>query len=273
MRLTCLVENCVPSSSLWGEHGLSFLVETAEGNLLWDTGQSGTVLLHNLEKLDLAGMPLAALALSHGHLDHTGGLMAVLERHPGLPIYGHRDLLQGRYSQRDGEARNVGIAWSREELEGRADLRLSDAPQEIVSGVWTTGGIHRRPYPQGTSEHHRVRRDGRLVPDPYADDMSLVLRVNGGVVLLCGCCHAGLRNTMAAVADLFPGEPLVAIVGGTHLGQADRREVRALVELLGRMESIRLHLNHCTGERALFALRQALGPRVSSCPVGTVLEY
>jgi len=78
---------------------------------------------------------------------------------------------------------------------------------------------------------------------------------------------------MARVGDLFPDEPLAAIVGGTHLGQADEAELRALVDVLGEMENASLHLNHCTGERALFVLRQALGKRVRSCPVGTVLEF
>lgn len=273
MRLTCLVDNCVPSSRLWGEHGLAFLIETSEGNVLWDTGQSGTVLLHNLEALSLTKTPLAAVALSHGHHDHTGGLSALLGAHPGLPIYGHQSLLDQRYSLRDGRIRNIGIEWTRQQLECRATLGLSDAPQEIINGVWTTGGIHRRPYPQGASPHHVVYRDGRQVPDPYADDISLVLLVEGGVVLLCGCCHAGLRNTMARVGDLFPDEPLAAIVGGTHLGQADGAELRTLVDVLGEMENASLHLNHCTGERALFVLKQALGKRVRSCPVGTVLEF
>jgi len=273
MRLTCLVDNCVPSSPLWGEHGLSFLIEAREGNVLWDTGMSGTVLLHNLETLSLDKTPLSALALSHGHLDHTGGLRAVLEAYPDLPLYGHRDLFEERYSLRDGVARDIGIAWPREELQARADLRLSDAPQEMVRDVWTTGGIHRRPYPLGSSPHHVVYQGRRPTPDPYADDISLVLRVEGGVVLLCGCCHAGLRNTMAAVRDLFPDQPLVAIVGGTHLGQADQAELRVLVDTLRQVADTRLHLNHCTGERALFALKQALGERVSSCPVGTVLEF
>jgi len=273
MRLTCLVDDCVPSSALWGEHGLSFLIETGQGNVLWDTGQSGTVLLHNLNELNMTDLPLAAVALSHGHHDHTGGLPMILKTHPGLLVYGHRDLLDERYSLRDGAARSIGMRMTRREIEARGDLCLSDASQQIIEGICTTGGIHPRPYPQGSSAHHVVHREGRQVPDPYADDLSLILHVEGGVVLLCGCCHAGLRNTMATVRRLCPHEPLVGIVGGTHLGQADQAELDALIDLLGEMGDVDLYLNHCTGERALFVLRKALGQRVSSCPAGTVLEF
>lgn len=273
MRLTCLVDNCVIyGSALWGEHGLSFLIETGEGNVLWDTGQSGTVLEHNLQALDLQRVPLTAAALSHAHLDHTGGLSLLLDKHPGLPIYAHRDLFVDRYSRREGVERPIGMPWKRQELEAQASFRLSDAPQEIVSGVWTTGGIHRRPYPQGASPSHMMRKNGKLVPDEYLDDLSLVLHAEGGIVLLCGCCHAGLRNTLATVRERYD-EPLLAIIGGTHLAQADDAELGALVETLSAEGTPRLYLNHCTGEGALLALSRAFGQRVARCPVGKVLEF
>jgi len=273
MRLTCLVDNCVQAGSpLWGEHGLSFLVEGARGNVLWDTGQSGTVLLHNLRGLGLGEVPLAAVALSHAHLDHTGGLEALLKVRPGLRIHGHEDLFRARYSRREGKRRAIGMAPSRGELASRAVLQLSDAPEEIVAGVSTTGGIHHRPWTQGASPHHYVLRGDRMVPDPYADDMSLVLRVEGGVVLLCGCCHAGLRNTIAALRERYDA-PLLAVVGGTHLLRAEQAELQAIADLLRSEGEPKLHLNHCTGQGALAWLGQAFGELVTPCPAGAVLEF
>jgi len=273
MRLTCLVDNCVQAgSSLWGEHGLAFLIETEGGNVLWDTGQSGTVLWHNWEALGLQDVPLAAIALSHAHYDHTGGLLSVLERRPGLALYGHSALLTPRYSRRGAELRAIGLAWPREELERRASLQLAEAPQEIVPGVWTSGSIQPRPHPQGASAHHLQGRSGELVPDRYEDDLSLVLQTNEGWMLLCGCCHAGLRNTLAAVRALGHG-PLRAIVGGTHLTSADAAELAAIVALLRAEGPPDIYLNHCTGEKAFLALYQALGQRVHSCPAGTQLAF
>jgi len=111
-----------------------------------------------------------------------------------------------------------------------------------------------------------------IAPDAYLDDMSLVLSVKGGIVLLCGCCHAGLRNTIAMVRKQRDA-PLLAIVGGTHLAKVEEVELDAIIQLLKEEDRPMLYLNHCTGERALYALAKAFGQRVSSCPAGTVLEF
>lgn len=272
MRLTCLVDNCVQAgSSLWGEHGLSFLVETEAGNVLWDTGQSGTVLAHNLHALHLENVPLAAIALSHAHYDHTGGLEDALEMFPGVPVYAHPDLFQQRFSRRGQDVQPIGMRLTERELRERVPLHLSDDPQEIVSGVWTTGGIHHRPHPQGSSAHHLVQQGDRLVPDTYADDISLVLLAEGRVVLLTGCCHAGLRNIIETAHKVTPA-PLSFIVGGTHLTGVTLGELSAILAILERESNPALYLNHCTGDAALYSLREALGQHVHPCPAGTVIQ-
>jgi 7,8-dihydropterin-6-yl-methyl-4-(beta-D-ribofuranosyl)aminobenzene 5'-phosphate synthase len=257
---------------VWGEHGLSFLIQTDEGNVMWDTGQSGALLLHNLEALRLHGVPLAAAALSHGHKDHTGGLGVLLDLHPNLPICAHREIFRQRYSFRDGEKRVIGIAEEERDLRSRADFRFSEAPQEIVPGVWTTGTVQPRPYPQGSASHLKMEKGGEIVPDAHLDDMSLVLFVKGGIVILCGCCHAGLRNTVAVVRERYD-EPLLAIIGGTHLGRAKKAELKAIVRLVETEKVPKLYLNHCTGENAIFHFKKALGDRVERCPAGTIIEF
>ena len=270
MRITCLIDNSVTfGSSLWGEHGLSFWIETPDGAVLWDTGASGTVLAHNLDALRLTG-PIQAMALSHAHHDHTGGLVTALERFPGAPIYAHAELFTERFSSRGGQVRSNGMKWTREELEARTPLRLSAEPQELLPGVRTTGSIAPRPYPLGGADYLLVRREGQLMADDCADDLSLVLRVKGGIALLCGCCHAGLRNTLLTVRQQYT-EPLAAILGGTHLNAASDDEIRALAAALAEEGAPMLYINHCTGERAVAALRATFGERVRACPAGTTL--
>jgi len=312
MRVTCVVDDAVQrSSSFWGEHGIAFLIETGVGRVLFDAGQSGAVLLHNLELLGVDPATIDALAISHAHYDHSGGLRALLELvRPGVPLYANPDLFRQRFSQREDAAalpsdhegaaalpsdkegaaalpsrqkegpQSIGLALTREELAARLTLKLSAEPQEIIPGVWTTGEILDRPDPMGSSDHHFVLEGGSFVADPYLDDMALVLEVEDELVLLCGCCHAGLLNTLAHVQSSFE-RPIVAIAGGLHLTSASADHLQRVGEVLARaderhtMESVqRVYPNHCTGEAAFIALTLKLGPSiVHACPAGTVMQF
>jgi 7,8-dihydropterin-6-yl-methyl-4-(beta-D-ribofuranosyl)aminobenzene 5'-phosphate synthase len=272
MRVVCVVDNSVlPLSAFWGEHGLAFWIESGGERMLFDTGASGTVLLHNLEIAGLSLQSLYALALSHSHPDHTGGLPALLKQRRGIPTYAHPDLFRPRYSRKKGEMQSKWLPLSPEALRQESEMHLSDAPQFIGEGVWTTGEILNRSEPEGRSAHHFVRSGEDWIADPYRDDISLVLETKAGLYLVCGCCHAGLLNTLAHVRRMFGKYP-IGVMGGTHLIGASQEQLDHTVECLREMGSPQLHLNHCTGQPAYVALSQAFGDRVAHCPAGTVLE-
>jgi len=275
MKVTCVVDNAVRRSSpFWGEHGLAFLIEAEGCRVLFDTGQSGTVLLHNLEMLNVNLNAIDALAISHDHYDHTGGLLGLLDQvRPGIPLYANLDLFRERYSRREGELQKIGALQSGKDLTARLALELSQTPQEIIPNLWTTGEIVERPEPEGRSAHHFIREGDVLVPDPYKDDLALVMEVGEGWLLLCGCCHAGLLNTLAHAQRAF-GEPIVGIAGGLHLTGVSDDELQHVVDVLSSMPVLkRIYPNHCTGEVAFVTLMQRLGAHViRPCPAGTVLE-
>jgi 7,8-dihydropterin-6-yl-methyl-4-(beta-D-ribofuranosyl)aminobenzene 5'-phosphate synthase len=273
MRVTCVVDDAVcDHSPFWGEHGLAFLAETESGCVLFDTGQSGTVLLHNLNLLDVEPRTINALAISHAHYDHTGGLSALLDHVAGIPLHAHPDFFRERFSRREGVPKFVGLPLEREALEQRLELQLSAEPAEILPGVWTTGEITDRTEPEGRSAHHLVRGPEGWEPDLYRDDMSLVLETGNGLVVLCGCCHAGLLNTLAHVRRAF-GPDITTVAGGTHLLNADEGHLRRVMEVLRELGVPRLYLNHCTGQRAYVVLAQAFGEKVAPCPAGTKLSF
>jgi 7,8-dihydropterin-6-yl-methyl-4-(beta-D-ribofuranosyl)aminobenzene 5'-phosphate synthase len=271
LTITCLVDNAVEfGTPFWGEHGLALLIESQDGRLLFDTGASGSILLHNMQSRRIDPRSLSALAISHAHRDHTGGLRAILGLRPGLPLHANGDLLRERFSRRKGAIHSVGLPLTPQDLGPRADLRLSVDRQEILPGTWTTGEIALRPHPEGRSPHHVVRQGGAWAPDPYRDDMALVLETPRGLVLVCGCCHAGLLNTLDHVRRTFGADP-VAVVGGTHLVSADADHLGRLLKELDRLGPPALHVNHCTGLAAYLALALAFGEQAHPCPVGTVL--
>lgn len=260
LRITTLVDNVVRHPFCWGEHGLSFLVETDRGRALLDTGASGTVLLHNVrDALKLRLDPLDALVLSHGHYDHTGGLDSALSAVPGVRVVAHPLVFEPRYAKADDRLHEVGCRIPRAQVESRSPLTLSAGPLEVIPGVWTTGAISERPFPDSGSPRHLVRRGGELVQDLYEDDLSMVVRDRGELVVVVGCCHAGLLNTLRHVARTFSA-PIRAIIGGTHLGSAKDQQLDPIVaRLTDEYGAPRLFLNHCTTPEIVFRLAQRLG--------------
>lgn len=277
ITLRCIVDNTVlRGSALWGEHGVAFWIETSDVSLLFDTGQSGDVLVHNAELMDIDFGCCNALAISHAHYDHTGGLERFfgLSR-PGIPLYASPDLFRERYELKDGQARSIGLRIPQAAVARKTHLCLSARAQEIFPSVWTTGEISERLDFEGRSIQHRIWVGETWQPDPYQDDLSLVVQTSQGLVVVCGCCHAGLLNTLAHIRRSF-SQPLRAIIGGTHLaGVGPEILGHVVTELRERCEGYvpDLYLNHCSGERALAVLAQAFGERVHPCPAGTVLVF
>ncbi len=273
-KIICVVDNATKTDTgLRSEHGLAFWIETSQGRVLFDTGQTAATLSHNLDLLDLKTQDADGLALSHAHYDHTGGLEAILSENAGIKIYAHSDLFKPRYSLREGKYRQIGLKITREELSDRTELHLNDSPTEILPGLWTTGGISERPEPEGRSAHHFIRTNEEWQPDPYLDDMSLVLTMSEGLAVICGCCHAGLLNTLFHVESVF-NTPIIAILGGTHLVTADEFYLDHVIEVLhDRYKGLHFYLNHCTGKRAYQALRRVFSARVNAFPAGAMVRF
>jgi 7,8-dihydropterin-6-yl-methyl-4-(beta-D-ribofuranosyl)aminobenzene 5'-phosphate synthase len=273
MKLTVIVDDRAQPGSLFrGEHGASFAIESQGHTLLFDTGGSGEVLLHNLEAAGLEPERIEAVILSHGHADHTGGLAALLERVPGLPVYAHPDLFRERFRKADTGPRLVGPPFTAEEMAGRTTVHLSSEPQEVIPGVWTTGEVAPRPDAEGRGSGHLVRGENGWDPDPYRDDLSVVVKVEGGLVLVCGCCHAGLLNTLAHVRRTFGRDPL-AVVGGLHLGSIDTPTMDHILEELTGYGPPQFWVGHCTGDRGFLRLKMAFGPQVVYYVAGAELSF
>ncbi|MBN1657010.1 MAG: MBL fold metallo-hydrolase [Anaerolineae bacterium] len=272
ISIMCILEDTAsPGSPLRNEHGLAFLVESAGRRLLFDTGQTSGTLGHNLNLLGVDPATIDALAISHGHYDHTGGLSALIPLlRPGTPLYANPDLFRERFADREGRIERIGPSVEREEVETHLDLKLSAAPQQTIPGVWTTGEIVERPEAQGSSASHLMRDGDHLVADRYRDDLSLVIELGDHLALLCGCCHAGLLNTLAHVDQAFD-RPISVIAGGLHLGGVADQGLQRIVKELSAMPALKaVYPNHCTGRAPTDLLARTLGANVvHACPTGT----
>jgi len=273
-HITCLVDNsALLSSPFWAEHGLSFLIQVGQAKVLFDTGQSGDVLAHNLAALGEGLEGLSAIVLSHGHYDHTGGLKEALRRAPGTLVVAHPHALRPKFSLKGGQAKPRGLPFSRQEIESWGQLRLTREAMEVAPGVFTTGEVP-RPFGAGVrAAKHVIREGGKFVPDPFTDDQALVVKGDEGLIVVLGCCHAGLLNTLEHVRQTFGGE-IYALLGGTHLEVVGDEELKRVIAAVRDDYGVqRLYLNHCTGLKALTLFLKELGERVKPCPAGSKLEF
>jgi len=270
--LTVLVENTVPGKSdgLIGEHGFSLVLVRGDRRILFDTG-AGAALLHNASRLGVELPRVDAIVLSHGHKDHTGGLAAALSAiGKRVPVYAHPGIFADRFGKRaNGKIQYAGLPFKREALEGMgADFNLSPAFREIEPGIYITGEVPRgNAYETGDSNLF-VPRGETLQPDPFQDDLSMVVEGADGLTLILGCCHSGLINTMDHVRRQLPDRPIHTVIGGTHLGFAPPEQLRETIATLRERNVRRLGLSHCTGLQAGARLAADFGEAVAFCNVG-----
>jgi 7,8-dihydropterin-6-yl-methyl-4-(beta-D-ribofuranosyl)aminobenzene 5'-phosphate synthase len=252
VTITALVNNVMPHS-LHAEHGLSFWIEYGGRHILFDTGQTDA-LVKNADLLDIDLSKTDAVILSHGHYDHTGGLTAVLELAPNAVVCLHPDAPRIRFSCPSGKPpKNVSMpeAACQKIAELVADNRLiySAKPETLYPGVTVTGPIPRLTAYEDTGGPFYLDQDA-INPDTLEDDQALTIATANGLVVILGCAHAGLINTLDYATTLSP-KPICAIIGGTHLRAASPQRMESTFKALKAYNLQRIAPCHCSGPEAL----------------------
>jgi 7,8-dihydropterin-6-yl-methyl-4-(beta-D-ribofuranosyl)aminobenzene 5'-phosphate synthase len=270
VTVTVLVENSVNARGLLAEHGLAFHVQVGQRSLLFDTGQSGLVA-ENARKLGVALDQVEAVALSHGHNDHTGGVRTVSQATPPARFFLHAASLDAKFAGNpDGTSRSIGI----DGAIAAAIRNLGEAvtwttqPTEIMDGVFVTGEILRPNRFEDTGG--RFFLDAACTqPDGLLDDQALFFDTSEGVVVLLGCGHSGVVNTLEYVRQLTDSRPIHAVLGGMHLWAASDSRVAQTLAAFQRFDVQRLAPAHCTGQAAFAQLWTTFRGRCGSGSVGT----
>ena len=272
--VTTLVENSVNVRGLRAEHGLAFHIQAGRHSLLFDTGQSG-LLVENGRTLRVPLEEVEAIALSHGHNDHTGGLKAARESAPQARLFVHPAGLAPKFAGNpDGTGRSIGMG----EADAAALRNAGQAvvwtskPTEVMEGIFVTGEIPRRNSFEDTGGRFFLDAASAR-PDPLPDDQALYFDTVNGTVVVLGCAHSGVVNSLDYVCELTHGRPIFAVLGGMHLLAAGPERVERTIEALRRRNVRRLVPAHCTGIAALARLWAAFPDRCSIGPVGTGLLF
>jgi 7,8-dihydropterin-6-yl-methyl-4-(beta-D-ribofuranosyl)aminobenzene 5'-phosphate synthase len=265
---------------LLAEHGFAALItlQDAETTILWDAGISSTALMENVERMEIDLTTIDKIALSHGHGDHYAALTDVLQEIAGrpdpqewdkdvtaeeidswmeslkIPLIAHPAAFRERWGIDDEEGKKYGpdIAPRAEWEAAGANVILSEGPYQLGPGCWTTGAVPRRSFEKaGTPSHIAYRVDDEFIRDYLDDDQSIVINVRDkGLVVVSGCAHSGIVNTVNYAQEISGVDQVWAILGGFHLAPAEDDEIQRTIDEIKNLKPTLIAPSHCTGFKA-----------------------
>lgn len=261
IKLTTLSENTAGRPGLLAEWGLSILIEVDGYKVLLDTG-AGISATQNAAFMGIDLSQIDKIVISHGHQDHTGGLRHVLEvTRKEIEVVAHPDIWTSKYVRATNEReRYTGIPFSREALESLgAYFSLDTKPVWLNENIVTTGEISMHTEYERIDSQLYVKEGGQLHADPLRDDLALMLKTKKGLIVILGCGHRGMINTLHHAQKLTGVEHIHMVIGGTHLITASREQLDLTVAELKQIGVDRIGVSHCTGLPAASIMLQEFG--------------
>jgi 7,8-dihydropterin-6-yl-methyl-4-(beta-D-ribofuranosyl)aminobenzene 5'-phosphate synthase len=277
IRIRVLIDNAKGAPGLHSQWGFSFLVETPDARVLLDCGGSGA-FLQNARRLREPIEAVDAFVLSHGHFDHAGGVRELVDAAPSARLVLHPGALVPRWSlHKNGKVDPIGLPdHSLAALRAAPERSIwALAPLEVGPGVWASGPVPRR-HALEEAERAFFLDTACTVRDHVVDDQAVWIETPAGLVVLCGCAHSGVMNTVQYVRETVAGrgaagghdvvvpvaadgQPAVrAVIGGMHLLQARKERLQATADYLEALDLELCAPCHCTGKRAMSLLRERL---------------
>jgi len=272
-NLQILMDNQA-AEGLESEHGLSMWIEVDGRQVLFDTG-AGNKFVSNARKLGIDVYNADHLILSHGHYDHTGGVSHFLQHNRLSGIYCHPGTILPRYAIRNDSAKPIHMPHeSVAAIDKLSEARLHwiQEPVRLGEHIGLTGHIPRKTSFEDTGGPFYLDPVGKR-PDPIDDDMALWISTQKGLVVVTGCCHAGLVNTLDYIFHLNNGMNICALIGGFHLMGATPLRLNLTMQAIKAFEIDLLVPCHCTGQTAVDLLKETFGIRVSPGATGKLFQF
>ncbi|MCW8876501.1 MAG: MBL fold metallo-hydrolase [Kangiellaceae bacterium] len=254
-----------------GEWGYAALIEVDGRKILFDTGNRPQTVLQNAGELGIDLSDVEDVILSHNHGDHTGGLESLRKslREKNAKALTQVHVGNGIFEQR-ARRENQMLAMKNRLEKDKVVFNEYTNVQEIFPGVWLTGNVPRVHPERNWGGNGRIITPKGEIEDNIPEDMSLVINTKQGLVLISGCGHAGIINTMEHAVNKIPSDKVFTAIGGFHLVSADDKHLEWTANKLKSFGLKNLMGAHCTGINSLYTLRRLLNSDRRSVVVGTV---
>ncbi|MFA6784872.1 MAG: MBL fold metallo-hydrolase [Sphaerochaeta sp.] len=248
-EITTLIENTLGEHlGLHTEHGLSFLVETEDSTIIFDSGQSDA-FLENATKLHKDLSKVNHVVLSHGHYDHSGGFRSFVETFPAskFTLWTGKGFFEGKYAKFNASYQYLGNDFDETYLlKHHIPHQTVLEKQEIAKGVWAVTKFDKVHLQETIHPRFVLHQNGEWIKDDFSDEVLLVLESAKGLIVLVGCAHPGILNMLSTVKRLF-NQNIYALLGGTHLVEADEVRVNETIRQFSEERIEVLGISHCSG--------------------------
>lgn len=281
INITVLSENTAPlKGDLIAECGLSFLLEVDDFTILFDTGRNISVC-YNAQYLGIDLNKINKIVLSHSHSDHTGGLREVLMRmykNKSIEVIAHPDIWVTRFKISEGKrAKFKGIPFQKDELESiGANFSLNSRETWIGDKIVVSGEIPMQTDFEGNNENEEgekryILKNNEYVEDQVADDQAIFIKSEKGLVIVTGCAHRGIVNTILHARKITGMNKVYAVIGGAHLLNATNERITKTIDFFKEYSIEKIGLCHCTGFKAISLIYNQFPEKFLSIYTGTKL--
>ena len=254
MNVTVLSENTKQKSNLKTEHGLSLLIEKDGYKVLFDTGGPIDTAIQNAKLLSLELSQVDAVVISHGHNDHTGGLLDFFKFNDKAPVYLKKEALNPYYTGRGSEKKFIGME-DKISADYKERLKFVDGTSEILNDFFIIPNIYKK-FPIPSTNRILYSKEGnQFLTDNFSHELFMAVKTNNEITIFSGCGHSGIRNILITAKKAFPKTKIKNIIGGFHFQAGKISSFTAKSEEIEdtskwiKSEGVKMvYTGHCTGK-------------------------